>query len=77
MQTEPVRILDAILNNDTISTQASVSTWYDAHQKLLKISDKLGVDKKFHTGLNLIFKDTIDKDLGGHDISSIIKIFSK
>ena len=77
MQTEPVRILDAILNNDTISTQASVSTWHDAHQKLLKISDKLGVDKKFHTGLNLIFKDTIDKDLGGHDISSIIKIFSK
>ena len=77
MQTEPVRILDAILSNDTISTQASVSTWYDAHQKLLKISDKLGVDKKFHTGLNLIFKDTIDKDLGGHDISSIIKTFSK
>ena len=77
MQTEPVRILDAILNNDTISTQASVSTWYDAHKKLLKISDKLGVDKKFHTGLNLILKDTIDKDLGGHDISSIIKTFSK
>ena len=77
MQTEPVRILDAILSNDTISTQASVSTWFDAHKKLLKISDKLGVDKKFHTGLNLILKDTIDKDLGGHDISSIIKTFSK
>ena len=77
MQTEPVRILDAILSNDTISTQASVSTWYEAHKKLLKISDKLGVDKKFHTGLNLILKDTIDKDLGGHDISSIIKTFSK
>ena len=77
MQTEPLRILDAILSNDTISTQASVSTWFDAHKKLLKISEKLGVDKKFHTGLNLILKDTIDKDLGGHDISSIIKTFSK
>ena len=77
MQTEPVRILDAILSNDTISTQASVSTWFDAHKKLLKISEKLGVDKKFHTGLNLVLKDTIDKDLGGHDISSIIKTFSK
>ena len=77
MQTEPVRILDAILSNDTISTQASVSTWYEAHKKLLKISDKLGVDKKFHTGLNLILKDTIDKDLGNHDISSIIKTFLK
>ena len=77
MQTEPVRILDAILSNDTISTQASVSTWFDAHKKLLKISEKLGVDKKFHTGLNLVLKDTIDNDLGDHDISSIIKTFSK
>ncbi len=77
MQTEPVRILDSILSNDTISTQASVSTWFDAHKKLLKISEKLGVDKKFHTGLNLVLKDAIDNDLGDHDISSIIKTFSK
>ncbi len=76
MQTEPLRILDAIANKDTENTQASVSTWYDAHRKLLKISDKLGVDTRFHQGLNLMFKETIDQDLGSHDISAMVKVFS-
>ena len=76
MQTEPLRILDAIANKDTENTQASVSTWYDAHLKLLKISDKLGVDTRFHQGLSLMFKETIDQNIGGHDLSAMVKVFS-
>ena len=76
MQTEPIRIIDAILEGDTESTQASVSTWYEAHVKLLELSDKLAVDKSFHQGLNAMFKQTINQGRGAHDISAMIKTFA-
>lgn len=77
MQTEPVRIIDAILNDDTETTQASVSTWYEAHLKLLELSDKLALDSSFHQGLNAMFKQAVDQGLGGHDISAMIKVLPK
>jgi hypothetical protein len=42
----------------------------------LKISDKLGVDTRFHQGLSLMFKETIDQNIGGHDLSAMVKVFS-
>lgn len=76
MQTEPLRILNAIINQDTETTQASVSTWYAAHTKLLEMSKMLAIDDSFHKGLNDMFKKTVDHGMGNHDISAMVDVFT-
>lgn len=75
MQSEPLRIIDAIEADDTKETQASLSTWGEGHVALLDVAEKLGIETSFHDGIRAMFKKSLACGLGEHDLSAMVQAF--
>ena len=74
---ESKRIIEAIVSEDTKSTEASISAWGHGQEALLAISKTLDSNIDFQLALNKLFKKTIEAGLKDHDLSAMHKIFNK
>ena len=72
---ESKRIIDAIAEKDTKSTEASISAWGHGQEALLSISKTLDSNLDFQLALNSLFKQAVKSGLEDHDLSAMVKIF--
>ena len=75
MQSEPLRLIDAIEAGETKDTQASLAVWAEGHAALLNVSKSLGVETLFHDGIRAMFEKAFDQGLGGFDLSAMVQAF--
>ena len=72
---ESRRIIEAIVAEDTKSTEASISAWGHGQEALLSISKTLDSNLDFQLALNSLFKQAVKSGLEDHDLSAMVKIF--
>tara|TARA_B100000214_G_scaffold373933_1_gene355382 strand:+ start:992 stop:1891 length:900 start_codon:yes stop_codon:yes gene_type:complete len=72
---ESRRIIEAIVAEDTKSTEASISAWGHGQEALLSISKTLDVKLDFQLALNSLFKQAVNAGVEDHDLSAMVKIF--
>ena len=72
---ESRRIIEAVVGEDTKSTEASISAWGHGQEALLAISKTLDAKLDFQLALKSIFKQALRAGLEDHDLSAIVKIF--
>ena len=72
---ESRRIIEAIVAEDTKSTEASISAWGYGQEALLSISKTLDSNLDFQLALNSLFKQAVKSGLEDHDLSAMVKIF--
>jgi 3-hydroxyisobutyrate dehydrogenase-like beta-hydroxyacid dehydrogenase len=72
---ESRRIIEAIVAEDTKSTEASISAWGHGQEALLSISKTLDAKLDFQLALNSLFKQAVKAGVEDHDLSAMVKIF--
>ncbi len=72
---ESKRIIEAIVSEDTKSTEASISAWGHGQEALLSISKTLDANLDFQLALNNLFKQAVKAGVEDHDLSAMVKIF--
>ena len=72
---ESKRIIEAIIAEDTKSTEASINAWGHGQEALLSISKTLDLNLDFQLTLNSLFKQAEKAGLEDHDLSAMVKIF--
>ena len=75
MQSEPLRLVQAIASGDTTETQASLATWAEGHVALLDVARKLEIETSFHNGIKAMFDKSLEHGLGDHDLSAMVQAF--
>ncbi len=77
MQSEPLRLIDAITAGYTKDTEASLAVWAEGHEALLDLSQRLGIETLFHDGIRSMFEKAIQQGLGSFDLSAMERSFRK
>ena len=72
---ESRRIIEAIVAEDTKTTEASISAWGHGQEALLSISKTLDAKLDFQLALNSLFKQAVKAGVEDHDLSAMVKIF--
>ena len=72
---ESKRIIEAIVSEDTKSTEASISAWGHGQEALLSISKTLDANLDFQLALNSLFKQAVKAGVEDHDLSAMVKVF--
>ena len=73
---EQTRIVDAIENGDTQTTQASIDTWAAGHQVIQSVAESLGTNLVLQDAAQAVFQEGRRMGLGGHDLSALVKVFA-
>ena len=75
MQSEPLRLVEAIDAGKTVETQASLAVWGEGQAALLEVCRSLGITTHFHDGIRAMFEKSIEQNLGRHDLSAMFQSF--
>ncbi len=72
---EQVRAFEAIRDDDTKSTEASLNTWAAAHETIHSIAKSLGTNLVLQDAVQAVFQEAKQVGLGQHDISALVSVF--
>jgi len=75
LQSEALRMIEAIATGRTDETQASLAVWAEGHAALLDVASRLGTETAFHDGLRAMFEKALEAGLGAHDLSAMAAVF--
>ena len=75
VQSESLRLVNAIAAGTTEETEASLSVWAGGQAAVLNVSENLGVDTRFQDGIKAMFDHAIERGLVQHDLSAMVESF--
>ena len=73
---EKRRLIEAVRDGDTESTQASVKVWEEAHQTIHAVAETMGTNLVLQDALKAVFQEGGRMGLGDHDLSALIDVFA-
>ena len=72
---EKRRLLEAVRDDDTEQTQASLDTWAGAHHTIHTVAAALGTNLVLQDAIKSVLQDGQRMQLGGHDLAALASVF--
>ena len=73
---EKTRLVEAIRDNNTEKTQASIKSWGEGHQAVCSIAETLETNLILQDAVQSVFQEGQRLGLGDHDLSALINVFA-
>jgi 3-hydroxyisobutyrate dehydrogenase-like beta-hydroxyacid dehydrogenase len=73
---EKRRLIEAIRDDETEVTQASMKTWAEGHQTVHSVAGTLGTQLLLQDTLKEVFAKGLQMGLGEHDLAALVKVFA-
>ena len=73
---EKRRLLEAVRDNQTEETQASVTTWAGGHHSIRCVAEALGTNLVLQDAVKVVLQEGVRMGLGDHDLSALIRVFA-
>ena len=73
---EKSRLIEAVRDDATEETQASIKTWAEAHQTICEVAGSLGTDLMLQDAVRAVFEEGQRLGLGEHDLSALVRVFA-
>lgn len=73
---EKNRLVDAIQDNNTENTQASIKSWREGHLAVCSVARALETNLILQDAVQSIFQEGLHLKLGDHDLSALINVFN-
>ncbi len=72
---EQKRVVEAIRDDRTEETQASIKAWREGNQALIDVADTLGTNLSLQNAIQAVFQEGRRAGLDTHDIAALINVF--
>jgi len=72
---EQKRLVDAIRDDRTEDTQASIKAWREGNQALLSVAETLKTNLMFQNAVQAVFQEGRRQGLDEHDLSALVNVF--
>ena len=74
---EKQRLLEAVRDDRTEQTQASITTWAGAHQTIHSVAGTLGTNLLVQDAVKTALQEGERLGLGDHDLAALVEVFAK
>ena len=72
---EKSRLIEAIRDDQTETTQASIKTWAEGHQTVHSVARTLGTNLLLQDTLKEVFAKGLQMGRGEHDLAALVEVF--
>ncbi|MAB83194.1 MAG: hypothetical protein CMJ24_07130 [Phycisphaerae bacterium] len=76
LETEKVRLIEAVRDGNTQETQASITSWGEGQKAVRSIAQSLGTNLVLQDAVKTVFEEGERLGLGDRDLSALVEVFS-